>query len=342
MSFAIDIYRQAAAAGGNVVLSPYSIAIALRMLLAGARSKTAEEIARVVPDAPPPVTGVLSANALWMMAGYPLEAAFVGALKRDFSAIVEAVDFARNTAAAARINGWVSDQTRGKITNLVPPDALDSLTRIVLTNAVYLKALWKAPFDAEDTREAAFHLGDGREVTVKMMAQHSIQLAAAPIPGGRVFELPYQDGTLSMLVCLPDAVDGLAGIEATLDPSAWTLTPRSADVFLPRFGAGMAVDLNPLLQAMGIRCAFDPAAADLSGIASEKELYVSAALHKARIEVDEEGTEAAAATAIAVAAGGLPPPREEFRADRPFLFLIRAADGEIVFIGRVADPRSES
>jgi len=341
MSFAIDIYRQAAAAGGNVVLSPYSIAIALRMLLAGARGKTAEEIARVVSDVPPPVSPMLSANALWIMAGYPLEATFVGALMRDFGAIAEAVDFARNEAAAARINGWVSDQTRGKVTNLVPADTLDSLTRIVLTNAVYLKALWKAPFDAEATRDAAFHLGNGREVTVKMMAQRNIRLSAARIPGGRIFALPYEGGGLSMLVCLPAAVDGLAEIEASLDPSAWTLTPLSADVFLPRFGTGMAVNLKPLLQAMGIRRAFD-AAADFSGIANEKMLYVSAALHQARIDVDEEGTEAAAATAIAVAERGLPPRCEEFRVDRPFLFLIRAADGEIVFIGRVADPRSES
>jgi serpin B len=340
MSFAIDIYRQAAAAGGNVVLSPYSIAIALRMLLAGARGTTAEEIARVVPDAPLPVPGVLSANALWMMAGYPLEAKFVGALMRDFGAIVEAVDFARNEAAAARINRWVSDQTRGKVTNLVPSRMLNGLTRLVLTNAVYLKALWKAPFEAQATRDAAFHLGDRREVTVKMMAQRNMRLSAARIPGGRVFELPYQDGALSMLVCLPDAVDGLTEIEDSLDPSAWTLTSRRADVFLPRFGAEMTVDLTLLLQAMGIRCAFDAVAADLSGIANE-ELYVSAALHKARIEVDEEGTEAAAATAI-VATRGAPPRCEEFRVDRPFLFCIRAADGAIVFIGRVADPRSDS
>jgi serpin B len=341
LSFAMDIYRQAGAAGGNVVLSPYSIAIALRMLLAGARGKTAEEIARVVPDAPLPVAGVLSANALWMLAGYPLEASFVGALMRDFGAIVEAVDFARSEAAAARINRWVSDQTRGNITNLVPSRVLDGRTRLVLTNAVYLKALWTAPFDPEATRDAEFHLDDRREVTVKMMAQRNMWLSAARIPGGRVFEIPYQDGALSMLVCLPDAVDGLAEMEAALDPSGWTLTPRRADVFLPRFGARMSVNLKLLLQAMGIRCAFDEVAADLSGIANE-ELYVSAALHEARIEVDEKGTEAAAATAISIGTRAALPRCEEFRVDRPFLFFIRAADGAVVFIGRVADPRSGS
>lgn len=171
-----------------------------------------------------------------------------------------------------------------------------------------------------------------------MMAQYGVWLSAAPIPGGRVFELPYRGGGLSMFVCLPDAVDGIPEIERTLDPAAWTLTPRAANVFLPRFRAAMKLDLAEVLDAMGVRRAFGDAA-DLSGITTTDPLSVSAVLHEARIDVDEEGTEAAAATAMAVRAAGLPEKVEELRVDRPFLFLIRAAGGEIVFLGRVADPR---
>lgn len=341
--FAIDLYRRAAAAEGNVVLSPYSIAIALRMLLAGARGETAGEIARVLGNASSaPAADVLSANALWIKAGYPFEAAFASTLKRDFDALVEALDFAQNKAAAARINGWVSDQTRGMIENLVSPDLLDELTALVLTNAVYLKARWQKPFDTDDTQDDVFHLAGGGEVPVKMM-ERRLTLSAAKIRGGRVFEMPYA-AELSMLICLPDAIDGLAEIERSFDPAAWRLEPRPAKVFLPRFSAGMRLDVAEILQKMGIRRAFRRGEADLSGITAEEPLWVSAVLHQGRIDVDEEGTEAAAATAILVLRAAAPRPRpiEEFRVDRPFLFLIRSKRGEVVFIGRVADPAARS
>ena len=335
MSFAIEIYRRAAAAGGNVVFSPYSIAVALRMLLAGARGETAAEMARLVPEVAP-AADFVSANALWVDHGYPLRPEYARALSRGFDASLEAVDFSRRSEAAARINAWVSEVTRGKIANLVSPSALDALTRLVLTNAVYLKAKWRMPF--ADTRDEVFHAGPGRDVTVPMMALRGVRLNATRIGGGRVFELPYR-GPLHMLVLLPDTVDGLAELETSLDPRTWTLTPRNASVFLPRFSATTQLELGPVLRAMGVRRVFDPSAADLSGISAEPGLSVSAAVHQARIDVDEEGTEAAAATAFAVAGAAMRAERPElFRVDRPFLFLIRTAGGEIVFIGRMLDP----
>jgi serpin B len=348
-SFSIALYKRAAKDGGNVVLSPYSVSSALQMLRDGARGATAKEITDTLGNTPKAKAitksgsgfELVSANALWAMQGRPLRAEYVAQVKKDYGAAIEPLNFANGSAAAARINGWVSEQTRGKIPTIIGADALNANTRLVLTNAVYMKAKWERQFSKGATRDQVFHLAPGRDVQVKTMTLTRAPFRLGRFFGGRVLELPYQGGELSMLVFLPDAIDGLAAIESKLDAAlAAKLMPAKVDVFLPRFHTTKNLNLNEQLQAMGIRRAFrSDGSADFSGISTTEKLFVSRALHNARIDVDEEGTEAAAATAMTVerTSADLNKP-EVFRVDRPFLFLIRGKSGEIFFIGRIMDP----
>ncbi len=347
--FALNLYRRAAAAEGNAVVSPLSVATAMRMIELGARGKTAEEIARTLGGrgAAALPKSVESANAAWVAKGRPPRQEYVVAVKRDFGAIVESLDFVPEGPARARINGWVSNATHKMIPEIIPPGTFGSLTRLVLTNAVYLKADWGHPFEAASTRDAPFHLRGGRDVQVKMMS-HETRVAFAQAGDVKLVELPYQDQDLSMLVILPDSRDGLPEVEAKLTPEAlasWTAALKAQTVLLsmPRYRIAMFRDLGDDLQRLGIQLAFRPEG-DLSGISTDERLFVSNILHRARVDVDEKGTEAAAATAAVLRATGMALPRPQppvFRADHPFLFAIRAKGGEILFIGRVEDPTRE-
>lgn len=349
-AFALGLFRQAAPASGNAVVSPFSVAAALRMLHAGARGATAEEIARAVADSGRgklPST-VQSANALWVAKGRPLRPEYVAAVKRDLGATAEVLDFLKEAQARARINGWVSDATHKMIPEIIPPGVLDGLTRLVLTNAVYLKADWEDPFDHVVTRDAPFHLRGGRDVQAKMMA-HETYIGYAQVGDLKVAEIPYEGRQLSMLVILPDSRDGLPAVEAKLTPQAfdsWTaaLKEQSVALSMPRYRIAMSADLTGDLQKLGIRLVFrSDGSGDLSGISTDEKLYVTNVLHRARVDVDEKGTEAAAATAGIVAATGMMMPRTPppvFRADHPFLFAIRTKGGEVLFVGRVEDPSS--
>ena len=285
------------------------------------------------------------ANALWGQKGFPWRAEFLKATKDNYGAGLQEVDFAaapepsRNT-----INAWVEEKTQQKIKDLVPEGVVTSDTRLVLTNAVYFKGTWAAPFDTQATQEAPFHLGDGKDVQAPLMYRQD-RYGYAEAEGLQALSMPYKGDELSMVVLLPKAVDGLAALEkdivsGKLASHLAALQTRKVEVFLPRFKMTCQFRLEEPLAAMGMKDAFDPGKADFSGMAGKKDLFISAVVHKAFVEVNEEGTEAAAATGVAISLTSEEvDPNPVFRADHPFLFLIRHnATGAILFMGRLCDP----
>jgi serpin B len=251
---------------------------------------------------------------------------------------VERLDFGDLAAARRRLDAWIAEATRGFITTTAAPLRADTV--LLLMTAIYLKVKWETPFQPALTAEAPFRGEAGEEVTVRMMGQ-TARFRYARLDGVQLVELPYADGELAMVIILPERIDGLADVEASLTPErldGWLLALQheKVDVSLPRFEAATTLDLSRTLPTLGVRRAFGPGA-DFSGLADEP-LYVTATATQARIVVDEEGTEAAAEMAFAVGRGRALPPKH-FRADHPFLYLIRSnATGELLFIGRVASP----
>ncbi len=367
--FAVDLYKQLDKVAGNFFVSPYSIAVALGMVFVGAKGKTAEEIARALHldglgadpktafleqvKQAPPIGGegikFQSANALWGADHYPFNQGYIAAIKAVFGGSLTSLDFSNPQAAADTINNWVAEKTANKIENLVSPDALNALTRLVLTNAVYFTAAWTTQFDTYGTVASAFHTDFGLKMVQTMNITDDFSYGEGA--GVKLLALPYGQGGMRMVIVLPDEVDGLARVEADLDAArleGWIAGGQTTKVSLalPKFKTESAFDLNEPLQALGIVAAFRPEAADLSGIAdvTHDRLFVSDAIHKTYIDVDENGTEAAAATAIGFAAAGImqgppPPPPLPFIVDHPFLYLIQdAGTGRILFMGRVMDP----
>lgn len=364
-AFALDLYRRQPA--GNIFFSPYSISTAMAMVDAGARGATAREIesamhlpfggarlaqawAALLDDVNRHGAGyeLVTANAMWPARDIDLRPEYVVMGKKDFGAAIETLDFARAAERSrARINAWVSEATRQKIQNLLGPDSIHADTRVVLTNAIYMKATWASQFTKERTNEKGTFHAAGGDVTVPLMYQVAY-FRYAHGDGVKVIELPYEGNELSMLIVLPDAPQGLAAVESALTPrtlARWdeTLESRRVSLALPRFSSEIGLELAPVLQAMGIRIAFDTrGAADFSGISDKEKLAISNVIHKARIDVTEKGTEAAAATSVLMRAGSAArqePPPEIFHADRPFFFAIRrTASKSILFIGRLAKP----
>ncbi len=260
--------------------------------------------------------------------------------------MVTAVDYRDGPAAAQRINHWVEQKTQGRITALVGPD-LDPLTRLLLVNAIYFKGKWDTPFDRERTDEHRFWLGRSNSVTAPMMRRTGT-FRFAQVDGLQVLELPYASDELFMLVLLPRSRTGLGGLERELTAASFegwceSLRLTHAEVLLPRFRLTRDFELSQALMALGMRDAFDASRADFSGMDGRRRwLYVSQVIHKAFIDVDEQGTEAAAATAIRVTGRSAFLPLEKlvvFRADHPFLLAIRErSSGTILFLGRVANP----
>jgi serpin B len=368
-----DLVR--AAGSGNVVLSPASVWEALAMTHAGARGETAAEIATVLglPDDRAAIGAAAAAlraslakakgetitldvaNRLWVQKGKPLEAEFTGGLERWFGAASGAVDFS-GAAAAARgeINGWVADRTAKKIPELLPPDAITPLTRLVLTNAVYLKAPWAEPFTKDATKPGPFLLAPDKPVDVPFM-HRSGALAAGRIGAGdlaaTVCEIPYAGNQLAMVIVVPEKADGLAAVLGELDGdwrTKWdgagpALRRRAVDLVLPKWTARKPLSLVPALESLGMRKAFEGGVADFSGIDGTRELFVSAVVHEGFVEVAEEGTEAAAATGVVVGVRSMRPDPEPplvVRADRPFAWaVVERQTGAILFAGIVSDPR---
>jgi serpin B len=255
-------------------------------------------------------------------------------------------------AERARINAWVEAQTEQRIRNLLQPPHVTSATRLVLVNAVYFLGKWLHQFEGWATRDAIFHV-PGNAASVPTM--HQVEsFRYAEDARVQVLEMPYEGGDLAMTIALPRARDGLPAVEAALDEAtlgrwATALAARDVDVYLPRFEIRDAeIPLTEMLRAMGMSLAFDTTHADFTGIANgptaNERVAISAVVHRAFVKVDEEGTEAAAATAVAMVAGAAPPQNVEppvvFRADHPFLFMIRdVRSGAVLFLGRMEDPR---
>ena len=372
-AFAFDLYRGLGPGPGNRAVSPASITTALAMAWGGARGETAAQMQRVLRFEGPQgevlrASGQLAAtlqdpsrpivfriaNRLFGEKTYAFEPAYLAATKAAFGGALEPVDF-KHAAEAARIlvNGWVEEKTEKRIRDLVPPGAVDSDTRLVLVNAIYFLGDWEEPFAKESTRPAAFSTSASVKKDVPTMhAVESFRFAAKD--GLKAVELPYKGGQMSMLVILPDAVDGLPALGASLtaerlDGIVQSLAATRVLVALPKFEVDPAgaLPLGEVLEKLGMADAFSRERADFTGIANPADprdrLFISEVFHKAFVKVDEKGTEAAAATAavMARAAAALAPPRE-FKADHPFLFFIRDhASGMVLFMGRVADPSAK-
>jgi len=368
-AFAFDLYHILAAEDGNLFFSPYSSSVALAMTYAGANGDTAGQMAEALHFSLPPdqlhaafnaysldlqaraeaeVEGTpfeLSiANSLWGQQGFPFLPEFLDLLAENYGAGMRLVDYASDPEAARQaINQWVSDETREKIQDLIPSGAIDTLTRLVLANAIYFKAAWLHQFDPDTTQPAPFHLLDGSTVDVPMMHQEE-PYGTALGDGYQAVELPYENGDVSMLVILPDEGQFQA-VEAALSPEMIqgileNLTYGSVILTLPRFTYESAFDLNDALGALGMTDAFDLARADFSGMDGNRDLYIGNVVHKAFVAVDENGTEAAAATAVIMQiTSALPGEPIVFTVDRPFLYLIRdMRTGGILFVGRVVAP----
>lgn len=374
-AFAWQLYDALGGGNDNLFFSPYSIHAALSMTREGARGTTAQEMDRVLHlagRAPGPGYRALLrdltpgqvregfgedakqvaayeidvANALWGQAGFAFEAPFLAALEKDFGAPLEQIDFAQSAAARKRINDWVAKQTRDKIEDIVPPDMPDPLTRLVLANAIYLKAPWAHPFKERMTKEGTFTALDGTASEAPFMRRIG-RYRHAELDGVQVLEMPYRANQLSMVVFLPRAQDGVKALEQRLvggQLAGWEGKLESAlvDVRFPKFAFTTSLELRRALTALGMPTAFDAQNADFSGMTKKEPLFIGAVLHKAFIGVDEEGTEAAAATVVIMRKGGRAPQPEEpivFDADHPFVFVIRhRTTGAILFTGRLAKP----
>ena len=361
-SFALDLYSKLKEEEGNLFFSPYSISTALAMTYGGARGNTAKQMAEVLhftmgqEQLHPTFTDLEAvlqdvqkegkvqlyiANSLWPQKDYPFRQQYLSLIQKHYGSSVTPVDFVKATEEARRIiNTWVADETKKKITDLIRKGDLDPLTVLVLVNAIYFKGNWAIQFDPELTEIADFTLPGGGKKQVPMMHQRGTY-GYRELDGLQVLELPYEGEQLSMCILLPRNPNGLSKLENSLSPEkvdSWLSDPLkvTARIFLPKFKiAWGTVELNKPLMALGIRDAFIGGKADFSGMDGTMNLFIDLVLHKAFVEVNEEGTEAAAATAVIMKKRAA----RIFRADHPFMFMIRDnATGSILFLGRVVDP----
>jgi len=368
-AFALDLYSRLKAAPGNLFFSPYSISTALAMTYAGARGETEKQMARVfhfdkdqhqvhasfgelqhqLNEASQQQGIELSiANSLWAQKGHPFLAEFVETAKREYQANINQADF-KTAAEAARgeINDWVAQKTKGKIQNILPSGSLDGMTRLVLANAIYFKGVWATPYDKDQTSVQPFHVSSASKVDVPLM-HHLDTVKYMENTDVQALEVPYKSNGLSMVILLPRQINGFGALENELAPALLSrslsqMKQQKVEIFLPRFKLESTFELNDTLSRMGMPDAFGERA-DFSGMDGIKFLYISGVFHKAWGEVNEVGTEAAAATAVAMvgrAAMNPPPPTPVFRADHPFIFLIRdTRSGSVLFVGRLANPVS--
>jgi serpin B len=370
-AFAFDLYAQLRAQPGNLFYSPYSISSALAMTYAGARGDTAVEMATALRFALPPErlhdgfgelirelnsqdrprrAQLSVANRLWGQQDYGFLPAFLKLTQDHYRAGLKEVDFIHDQQreqARQEINGWVGEQTKGKIRDLLGPDVLNEKTRLVLTNVIYFKGDWHYEFRKQDTVDGPFFVTPSDKVTVKLM-NTSVSTNFGDFGDLKVLELPYQDHEMSMVLLLPSKLDGLAELEKGLTAAQvkqWTekLGHRAVRLTLPKFKGSTEFALNERLKALGMVRAFRPDLADFSGMATRDKLFIAAVVHKAFVDVNEVGTEAAAATAV-VAERPVSRPLKPvvFRADHPFVYLIRDnRTGSILFVGRLANPKVE-
>jgi len=368
-AFAFNLYQALREEDGNLFYSPYSISLALAMTYAGARVETEQQMADALHftlshNRLHPAFNSLDielgkrgegaegkddegfrlhiVNAIWGQKGYHFLPTFLDVLAENYGAGLRPLDFA-STPEESRliINNWVSDQTEGRIEDLIPQGLIDILTRLVLTNAIYFNAAWQYPFNEAITSDSQFYPLDGGEVTVPMMRQTE-SFGYTEDDNYQALELLYDGGELSMVILLPRAGQFEAFEESLnaeqVNAIVSALDQRQVALAMPKFEFESAFKLKEALMAMGMPIAFTEGA-DFSGMTGGRDLFISAVVHKAFVSVDEAGTEAAAATAVIMKVTALPGTPVEFTANRPFIFLIRDIEtGSILFIGRVLNP----
>lgn len=369
-SFAFDLYTALASGEGNLFFSPYSISAALAMTYAGARGDTESQMAdtlhfNLVQHQLHPAFNALDlklteesgmvrpeegdrftlniANSIWGQQDYQFLPEFLDTIAMNYGAGLRLVDFVTAPEPARiGINNWVSEQTEKKIQDLIPQGAIDSLTRMVLANAIYFNASWIYPFDEQSIRSLPFNLLNGEQVDVSMMSQTE-GFSYVQGDGYQVIELPYTGHRASMLIIVPDS-GKYEAIESAIDEEQIAdivsgLAHKEVDLTMPKFSYESDFSLAQVLNEMGMPAAFVDA--DFSGMDGTRDLFISDVFHKAFVDVDENGTEAAAATAVIMSLSAAPIPVEpiELTIDRPFLFLIRdTGTDSVLFMGRVLNP----
>ena len=365
--FAMDLYSQirGISPGENIFFSPFSVSSALAMVYAGANGNTATEMGEAMNlDGTNGVNGAFRqlfetfndntsnytlsvANAFFGRDEYPFLDVYLNLVTQYYSALVETLDFAGNPETSREyINEWVAENTNQKITNLLGPGSIDDRTAAVLVNTIYFKGLWKTPFEADDTTDTTFITSATTSVKTNMMNLKGRRFNYAELSSlsSKIIELPYGGDEMSMYVLLPNADDGLTALESQLtseglDNAIASMISTKVDVSIPKFQMTLKVGLNGMLKSLGITDLFTAGVADLSGMDGTRKLFVSSVVHKAYIDVNEEGTEAAAATGIIVGITSIQPDPKTFKADHPFLFFIRdKVTGSILFSGSVTEP----
>ncbi len=362
--FAFDLYLNLKDSEGNIFFSPFSLSTAMAMTYEGARGQTAREIKQVFhyPQSlelmREEFAGIINlinkedkkhelhtANALWAQKGYPLLTEYVNTVEKYYGGKVTDLDFARDTEnSRIIINHWVEEQTNNRIKDLIPPGVLNQLTRLVLTNAIYFKGNWENQFPLGNTREEEFMVTPEKKVKVPMMSIREKRFNYLENDELQLVELPYAGQEISMLVLLPknDLTSLEPGLTAEkLNEYKKQLRSEKIDIYLPKFKFEtkyMMGGKQGILGRMGMPTAFSPTEADFSGINGRRDFYLSEVVHQAFVEVNEEGTEAAAATGLVVGVT-MVVKKLVFRADHPFIFIIQdRTTGNILFMGRVVDP----
>ena len=363
--FALDLYERLSRQEGSLFFSPYSLSAALAMTYAGARGETQRQMVKTLhftaqaelihasfkalaesvrQAAQSQGISLRLANSLWPQVQHPFREDFLALLGNAYAAQAEAVDYIGDYEdARKRINAWVEAQTGGMIPELLTQGILDDLTRLTLVNAIYFKGLWAHPFDPANTSEVPFWLTPRESVPAQMMHQ-TRSLRYAEADGNQLVELPYAGERLAMVALLPQKADRLDDMERRLPDrlERWlaSLAPRQVSLALPRFRLDCAFRLDEALQSLGMKDAFSEHKANFAGMDGHADwLYIAAVVHQAVIEVNEQGSEAAAATAVVLAQRAMPQMPVEVRLDRPFLMLIWDKETQsILFLGRVNKP----
>lgn len=369
-TFAVYLYQALRSGDGNLIFSPYSISVALAMPYAGARGQTQAQMAEALhytlsqerlhpafneldlelaKEAQPASQDehplqLKIANAVWAEQTFSFLQDYLDTIARNYGAGIQLADFLNQSENVRRqINNWVSGQTNNKVKDLIPAGILDRTTKMVLVNAIYFKADWAETFDPIDTHQAAFTLLDGSQVQVKQMSNSLSGVLYSSGDGWQAVELPYAGNTAAMDLIVPDGgrfkdFEGALSAQQ-LNQILGGLQPDSLEVSMPKFNFNSSFDLGERLVALGMQDALDPQRADFSGMTGKPDLYITKVLHQAYVAVDEQGTEAAAATSVIMGPTAALLPPKTLNIDRPFIFIIRdLGSGQILFVGRVLDP----
>jgi serpin B len=363
--FALDFYKEInSRQEGNLFFSPYSISTALAMTYEGAKGKTADEMREVFYFPEDDLTRragyaktyndinkkeksyeLSTANALWAEQTYSFLDDYFNVIENFYGGEVVNMDFLNKPdEERERINEWVEYQTKDKIKDLLSPGSVTPGTRLVLTNAIYFKGDWVVQFDEDDTYEEDFKVSQDETIKVNMMnlVDKKEEFNYAELDDMQVLELDYDGDEVSMLILLPK--ESLEDVENSLtverlDEVRSSLNSRVIDIYIPKFKFETKYELNRNLQNLGMSEAFNPEEADFSGMSGNRNLFISGVIHQAYIDVNEQGTEAAAATAVVMELTGMPDMYSDFRADHPFIFLIQEKNnGNILFMGKIVNP----